>query len=367
MRPQYIYDALLMPEIGRDEIAVLVKTAMKPFWTRRGIGSSSPITDCWFIRKGPQGWYLSRRIEFSRTDLLPHRQRIYDQQGNVATDAHYQDYKDYAGTTFPSTIEIERPRENYDITLNMVKLEINKALTDDQFALEQPAGADVVHLDPVQLPSAAKTLDQPEASSYSSSQLERHDESHDRRESGASAGTLADQHCGRGARSHADPADRGALAGDAAGSAHADRGHRGRRDRAASGISFIAGLTGSPMPIKVAGILAKLPHVEKVAPVITQVSTAGTLEIIAGIDLPSYESLSGGFHYLEGGPFQGPYDVIVDDLFAQSKHAKVGDTIEILNNKFRICGIVEHGKGGRKFIPLEHHAGPDRRQGQGHA
>ena len=118
------------------------------------------------------------------------------------------------------------------------------------------------------------------------------------------------------------------------------------------GSSFIAGLTGSPMPIKVAGILAKLPHVEKVAPVITQVSTAGTLEIITGIDLRSYESLSGGFHYLKGGPFQGPNDVIVDDLFAQAKHSGVGDMIEILNNPFRICGIVEHGKGGRKFLPL---------------
>jgi putative ABC transport system permease protein len=30
----------------------------------------------------------------------------------------------------------------------------------------------------------------------------------------------------------------------------------------------------------------------------------------------------------------------------------VGDTIEILNNKFRICGIVERGKGARKFVPL---------------
>ena len=40
------------------------------------------------------------------------------------------------------------------------------------------------------------------------------------------------------------------------------------------GSSFIAGLTGSPMPIKVSGILAKLPHVESVAPVITQISTA---------------------------------------------------------------------------------------------
>jgi len=118
------------------------------------------------------------------------------------------------------------------------------------------------------------------------------------------------------------------------------------------GSSFIAGLTGSPMPIKVAGVLAKLPHVERVAPVITQVSTAGALEIIAGIDLASYEGMSGGFHYLKGGPFQGPNDVIVDDLFAQSKHAKIGDTIEILNNPFHICGIVERGKGGRKFLPL---------------
>jgi putative ABC transport system permease protein len=118
------------------------------------------------------------------------------------------------------------------------------------------------------------------------------------------------------------------------------------------GSSFIAGLTGSPMPIKVEGILAKLPHVEKVAPVITQVSTAGTFEIITGIDLPSYDALTGGFRYLDGGPFQGPNDVIVDDLFAQAKQVKVGETIEILNNPFRVCGIVEHGKGGRKFIPL---------------
>jgi putative ABC transport system permease protein len=118
------------------------------------------------------------------------------------------------------------------------------------------------------------------------------------------------------------------------------------------GSSFIAGLTGAPMPIKIGGVLAKLPHVTRVAPVITQLTSAGTLEIIAGIDLPSYESMSAGFHYLEGGPFQGPNDVLVDDLFAQSKHAKVGDTIEILNNKFRISGIVERGKGGRKFVPL---------------
>jgi putative ABC transport system permease protein len=118
------------------------------------------------------------------------------------------------------------------------------------------------------------------------------------------------------------------------------------------GSSFIAGLTGAPMPIKIKDKLAELPHVRGVAPVVTQIGSAGTLEIIAGIDLPSYEALSGGFRYLEGGPFHGDDDVIVDDLFAKSKHVKVGDTIDIVNTNFRICGIVEHGKGARKFVPL---------------
>ena len=30
----------------------------------------------------------------------------------------------------------------------------------------------------------------------------------------------------------------------------------------------------------------------------------------------------------------------------------MGDTIEALNHHFRICGIVEHGKGARKFVPI---------------
>jgi hypothetical protein len=157
MRPQYIYDALLLPEVGQDEIAVM-ENGYETVLDAKKHRVEQPDYELAVIRKGPQGWYLSRKIQFSRSDLLPHRQQIYDQQGNVVTDARYQDYKDYAGTTFPATIEIERPRENYDITLSMIKLEINKALTDDQFALEQPAGAEVVHLDQSNT-RAAKTPD----------------------------------------------------------------------------------------------------------------------------------------------------------------------------------------------------------------
>jgi len=118
------------------------------------------------------------------------------------------------------------------------------------------------------------------------------------------------------------------------------------------GSSFIVGLTGSPMSIKVGDILAKLPHVVTVAPVVQSVSTAGTIEVIAGIDPQSYQRMSGPFRYLQGRLFQSPDECLVDEIFARSHHVKVGDTIEILNNKFRVAGIVEPGKGARKFLQI---------------
>src|ERR1700690_3278318 len=151
MRPQSIYEALLLPEIGPEcpapncEIAVL-ENGYETVLDSKKHRVEQPDYELAVVRLGPQGWYLWRRIQFSRTDLLPHKQRIYDMQGNVATDASYADYKDFGGFSFPSTIEIERPRENYDITLSILKLDVNKPLNNDQFALEEPAGAEVVHL-----------------------------------------------------------------------------------------------------------------------------------------------------------------------------------------------------------------------------
>ena len=118
------------------------------------------------------------------------------------------------------------------------------------------------------------------------------------------------------------------------------------------GSSNMIGVTGAPAPIKVAAVLAKLPHVRIVSPVIMQLSTVGTVEVLYGIDLKTYEALGGGFHYLQGGPFQAPTEVLVDDFFAQSKRVKVGDTIQILNHDFKVAGIVEHGKGARKFLSI---------------
>jgi len=118
------------------------------------------------------------------------------------------------------------------------------------------------------------------------------------------------------------------------------------------GSSFIVGLTGSPMSIKVGNLLARIPHVVTVAPVVQSVSTQGAIEVIAGIDPESYQKLSGPFRYVQGGGFQSPSDCLVDEIFARSHHVKAGDSIEILNNKFRVAGVVEPGKGARKFLEI---------------
>jgi putative ABC transport system permease protein len=117
--------------------------------------------------------------------------------------------------------------------------------------------------------------------------------------------------------------------------------------------TFLVGVSGAPAPAKIADVLRKLPHVAVASPVIQQISTQTAVETIWGIDYESFNALR-PFVFLSGSPFQGPNDVIVDDFFARGgKGYHVGDSIPILNHTFRICGIVEHGKGGRKFLPIK--------------
>ena len=68
---------------------------------------------------------------------------IYDRNGAVATEAEYNNFADFQGVIFPSQIKINRPKEEYSIQITIEKIEVNKPLTDDQFALTQPPGAQV--------------------------------------------------------------------------------------------------------------------------------------------------------------------------------------------------------------------------------
>jgi hypothetical protein len=155
IRPQDIYDALLIRPIDPEHEIAVLENGYEILHDAKGHRVLQEDYELVVIRKRTSGWGLSRKIVFSRTDLQPHRQYIYDEQGNLATDARYASYKDYDAVAFPSRIELFRPHEEYDITLNILKLEINKPLRDDQFALEQPPGAEVVNLNKPQSSAAA--------------------------------------------------------------------------------------------------------------------------------------------------------------------------------------------------------------------
>jgi len=118
------------------------------------------------------------------------------------------------------------------------------------------------------------------------------------------------------------------------------------------GASLFLGLTQAPMPVQVGDRLAEIPHVLAVTPVLLFLNTRGGINLIYGVDMPSFKRVSGGFVYLKGGPFEHPYDMLVDDWYARSNDVKVGQTLNLLNNNFRVSGIVEHGMGARIFIPL---------------
>jgi hypothetical protein len=148
LRPQAIYDALLLREVDpNNEIAVMESSTEMLYdpQTKKMVQQPNYVLDV--IRKTDKGWILARKVVFDRTSLTPHRQITFDELGNRVTEASYQKFKDYDGIPFPSLIEIKRPQEEYDIRLNMVKLTLNQPITEDQFALQQPVGSELVNLD----------------------------------------------------------------------------------------------------------------------------------------------------------------------------------------------------------------------------
>jgi putative ABC transport system permease protein len=113
--------------------------------------------------------------------------------------------------------------------------------------------------------------------------------------------------------------------------------------------------SGVVMPISDAERLRQIAGFRAAAPVLYQIELQDGLVTIFGIDLKSFDEVSGGLTYLQGGPFSSASanEIIIDDLESQSKHLQTGDTREFKGQRFRVCGVVQHGKGARVFMPIE--------------
>ena len=105
------------------------------------------------------------------------------------------------------------------------------------------------------------------------------------------------------------------------------------------------------MPSDILSAVEKQPHVIAATGVLTQ--GTGGFSYVTGIDLGQFRRLSGGFHYLQGGPFRHPDDVMVDSYYAAEHMLHVGDTLEALNRTWRVSGIYEAGTLTRIVVALD--------------
>jgi putative ABC transport system permease protein len=113
----------------------------------------------------------------------------------------------------------------------------------------------------------------------------------------------------------------------------------------------VLSLSGAPIPEKLVEAIQRQPHVELAIGMVAHLVTSATY--VTGIDLPGFNRMSGGFKYVEGGPFRGPDDLIVDEFYAQQHKLHAGDYVtDVLNHRWHVSGVAEGGKLARLAVPM---------------
>jgi outer membrane lipoprotein-sorting protein len=132
LRPQYFLDAMLVQPLDLKNNKVLLENMTDED------GAYYILHE---IHEGPGGKLQIRRtIWFNRLDLLMARQLIFDDAGNILTDVRYSEWKPWDNVPFPKHIDFNRPHDEIGLVLDVVKMDINKGVSDDKFVLDQPEG-----------------------------------------------------------------------------------------------------------------------------------------------------------------------------------------------------------------------------------
>jgi outer membrane lipoprotein-sorting protein len=147
LRPQHLLDALLWPEIRKEEAVTL-----KEFNDEKGR---------YYVLTVLRGGYhveVLREIWFDRANLQVARMQTFGPKGSLVSDVSFADWQPLdsaagqntattAGTTsFPRAIRIERPHDDYKLELQVTKVTLNEEIPVERFKLEQPAGAELVRV-----------------------------------------------------------------------------------------------------------------------------------------------------------------------------------------------------------------------------
>jgi hypothetical protein len=147
LRPQHLLDALLWPEIRKEEAVTL-----KEFNDEKGR---------YYVLTVLRGGYhveVLREIWFDRANLQVVRMQTFGPKGSLVSDVSFADWEPLdsaagqntattAGpASFPRSIRIERSHDDYKLEMQVTKVTLNEEIPAERFKLEQPAGAELVHV-----------------------------------------------------------------------------------------------------------------------------------------------------------------------------------------------------------------------------
>lgn len=147
LRPQHLLDALLWSEIRKEEEVLLEE-----------FNDEKARYYVLTVLRGGYRREILRKIWFNRADLQVARLQEFGPKGALVSDMHFFDWgqpttnqEQTAGTasgitTFPFTIQIDRPHDDYRLDLHVTKLVLNEDIPADRFKLEQPPGSELVQV-----------------------------------------------------------------------------------------------------------------------------------------------------------------------------------------------------------------------------
>jgi outer membrane lipoprotein-sorting protein len=149
LRPQHLLDALLWPEIRKEEASYL-----------REFNDENARYYVLTVLRGGYQTEVLREIWFDRADLQVARLQTFGPKGILLSDVHFSGWQTVEspggqnpqstpanGTlSFPRTIRIDRPHDDYQLNLQVTKISLNEEVPADRFKLEQPAGSELVHV-----------------------------------------------------------------------------------------------------------------------------------------------------------------------------------------------------------------------------
>lgn len=146
LRPQHLLEALLWTEIRKEESVLFEEF-------NDDQGRYYVLT----VLRGGYRMEILRKVWFNRADLQISRLEMFGPQGVLLSDVHYADWepippaapnadKTSAIDSFPRSIRIERPHDDYTLDLQVTKLALNEDLPASRFELEQPPGSELVRV-----------------------------------------------------------------------------------------------------------------------------------------------------------------------------------------------------------------------------